>query len=625
MASTVSANGLAVATSSSSHYAVTIADIRLVNRQVPTPLPNFIASEHIARGYPTTVLFDEGKVWNVPVEVGDPPKSNPVDTWPGAKSQAINSFASAAPGAGSPNVFVAGKKVLCFSHTTEQNARNSFGIITDKPGLDKLLKEYEDSLAKQKAKPDVDSTSQSRGGGAGKGGQAAPPPAVPQPPPAEAKKEQGCAIAGVLAADGDRKQKDRNPAHIKSLLEVIAGSKVDLEAKEGTAMCGQHPIWSCAANGWTGTGLKTEFRTPQNTVSATGALSLLTIWTTRPNVKATVYTITLADCLGGGKFQRDIFVLPGGNVSAPITGFGPFGAFGGGIQKVLGRTGLDFTWDVKVMAGKLAFEGGWQAAESTAHTGKGAAAEYYDYKCYYAASLKGSVVVLDGTAKLEYSLFRLPIPGPIMAFLRGIELLNKVTNAITGRDLITANVFVSITGQLAANLGIEVRKYYNGSFNLMPKATFDITGQLTGSIGVRVAALDSKAGAALASGTGSANLSVTASGAILKNWPPGVQGKLTLNRPTLTLVLAYDLTVLIYTPQKEQNDLNARGGWGAFWDAVTSPIQTVKKGWSKLSDSVRKEIADSLGEQLKGSRTYSMAFGWDDKNLDTGEWRLPIG
>jgi hypothetical protein len=381
-------------------------------------------------------------------------------------------------------------------------------------------------------------------------------------------------------------------------------------------MCGQHPIWSCAANGWTGTGLKTEFRTPQNTVSATGALSLLTIWTTRPNVKATEYTITLADCLGGGKFQRDIFVLPGGNVSAPITGFGPFRLrwrHSKGPRQNGPRLHVDAS------DGRQARVRGGCKRQSTAHNGKGAS---NTITCYYAASLKGSVVVLTN-GKARILLFRLPVwpDHGLLARHRAAQQGNNRSPA----DLITANVFVSITGQLAANLGIEVRKYYNGSFNLMPKATFDITGQLTGSIGVRVAALDSKAGAALASGTGSANLSVTASGAILKNWPPGVQGKLTLNRPTLTLVLAYDLTVLIYTPQKEQNDLNARGGWGAFWDAVTSPIQTVKKGWSKLSDSVRKEIADSLGEQLKGSRTYSMAFGWDDKNLDTGEWRLPIG
>jgi hypothetical protein len=152
MASTVSANGLAVATSSSSHYAVTIAEIRLVNRQVPTPLPNFIASEHIARGYPTTVLFDEGKVWNVPVEVGDPPKSNPVDTWPGAKSQAINSFASAAPARAHRTCSWRQESPLLQPHYRAERA-----TVRHHHGQARLmlLKEYEDSLAKQKAKPDV--------------------------------------------------------------------------------------------------------------------------------------------------------------------------------------------------------------------------------------------------------------------------------------------------------------------------------------------------------------------------------------------------------------------------------------------------------------------------------------
>src|SRR5690348_3465744 len=100
MASTVKANNLYVATSTSDHYAVTIEDVRLVDNKVPTPLPNWIPTTAIARGYATTVLFDGGKVWNEPVEVGDPPKSNPVDTWPGAKTHQINSFATGAPGAG---------------------------------------------------------------------------------------------------------------------------------------------------------------------------------------------------------------------------------------------------------------------------------------------------------------------------------------------------------------------------------------------------------------------------------------------------------------------------------------------------------------------------------------------
>jgi hypothetical protein len=624
MASTVSANGLAVATSTSSHYAVTIADIRLVNRQVPTPLPNFIASEHIARGFPTTVRFDEGKVWNVPVEVGDPPKSNPVDTWPGAKSQAINSFASAAPGAGSPNVFVSGKKVLCFSHTTEQNARNSFGIITDKPGLDKLLKEYEDSLAKQKAKADADATSQSQGGGAGKGGQAAPPPTVPTPPPAEVKPAQGCAIAGVIATDGEkykRYQKGRKAPDTNTLLEVIAGTGVDLVATPGTAMCGKHPIWSCAATGWSETGLTTTFKTPKNGVTSTGALSLITVFTKGPSVKATQYNVTLADCVGGEKYQRQIFSLPSSEVSVAELGFGNFGEFGNKIPFLIGKLGLDFVWEIKLMSGKLSFDGAWKAAEAGAKW----SGQDYDYKCYYAASLTGSVTIFDAMARVEYSLLRpMPIP-PIVPIQTAITALNAVTRAISGRDLIVLKVFIQIAGQLATKLGIEARKYYGDSFSLMPKATWDLNGSLTGSIGVRVAALESKAGNALASGTGSANLGLTASGGLMKNWPPGIAAKLTVNEPTLKLVLAYDLTVLIYSPDDEKKKQDERGGWSSFWSAVTSPVQTLKKGWSAISDSVRKQIADSLGENLKGSREYVLKdWGWKEKNFET-QWRLPIG
>jgi len=626
MASTVSANGLAVATSTSSHFAVTIADIRLVNRQVPTPLPNFIASEHIARGFPTTVRFDDGKVWNVPVEVGDPPKSNPIDTWPGLKSQAINSFASAAPGAGSPNVFVSGKKVLCFSHTTEQNARNSFGIITDKPGLDKLLKEYEDSLAKQKPKPDADTTSQSKGGGAGNAGQVAPPPAVPKPPPVAPKPTEGCAVSGVMAVESDRKQKGRNVADTDTLIEVMAGAKVDLTASPGTAMCGNHPTWTCAATGWTAKGLEAKFPVPQRDSSATGALTWKALLVTLPNVKATQYTVTLADCVGGEKFKRHVHSLPKGTVSPVQVDLGKFGDFGGGIKNILKKTGLDFSWKVAVMSGQVTLEGGWQAAEAGA-TSNG---QPYDYKCYYAGAIKGSVTLIDGSATLEYSLLRLPIPAPpVVAVLKGIQAINLVTNALFGRDLINAFVFASLTGKIATTLGLEFRKYYQGNFSLLPKATWDLTGTLTGSIGIRVAALESgQSGTSLASGVGSANLTATASAALLRNWPPGVQGKLTLNQPTLSLVLSYDLTVLIASPAEEKAAADARGGWSAFWSGVVQTIKNpwgaIKAGWSTMSAGIKQSLIDSFGNNLKGSKTYSVGFGWDDKEMKTPEWRLPL-
>jgi hypothetical protein len=627
MASTVSANGLAVATSSSSHYAVTIADIRLVNRQVPTPLPNFIASEHIARGYPTTVLFDEGKVWNVPVEVGDPPKSNPVDTWPGAKSQAINSFASAAPGAGSPNVFVAGKKVLCFSHTTEQNARNSFGIITDKPGLDKLLKEYEDSLAKQKAKPDADSTSQSQGGGAGKAGQVAPPPPVPKPVPATTPPEQGCAISGVMAIESDRKQKRRHAADTDTLLEVIAGAKVDLEATLGTAMCGNHPAWSCAATGWTAKGQKTKFEVPGRQTAATGSLTWVSFFRTLPNVQATQYTVTVADHVGGEKFKRHILALPKATVSPFQADLGKFGEFGKYAQNVLKKTGLNFTWTVKVLNGQVSLEGGWNACEPGASVG----GQPYDYKCYFAGAVKGAVDIIDGMARLDYSLLNLPIPAPpVQVVLKGIKAINAVTQALFDRDLVNAFVFAQIQGKLTTTLGLEFRKYYQGNFSLLPKATWDLTGTLVGSIGIRVAALESgKAGTSLASGTGSANLQVTASGYLLKNWPPGIQGKLTLNQPTLTLVLAYDLTVIIASPDEEARAHDSRGGWTKFWSGVVETIKdpwgAIKAGWSTLTAGVKAELIKSFGNSLKGSKTYTVGFGWDDIDFKTPEWRLPLG
>ena len=138
------------------------------------------------------------------------------------------------------------------------------------------------------------------------------------------------------------------------------------------------------------------------------------------------------------------------------------------------------------------------------------------------------------------------------------------------------------------------------------------------------------AGTALASGTGSANLSATASAALAKNWPPGIQGKLTINQPTLTLVLAYDLNVLFASPDEDKKAHDERGGWSAFWSGVVQVIKypkgVLKASWASLSTKIKQEIVKTLGESnLKGSRTFSMGFGWEDIPFETPIWRLPLG
>ncbi len=442
MASTVTANNLAVATSTSSHWAATVADVRLVDNKIPVPLPNFIASKHIARNYPATVLFDEGKVWNTPVEVGDSPKSQPADGWIGVKGGRRNSFASAAPGSGSPNVFVGGKKVLCFSHTTEQNAHNSIGVITDKPGLDKLLKEYEESLkAKQAAKP-KEAKSESQGGGGGAAGDAKEPPKPAEPPPQQATPAEDCTVTGVALLDGARRPKPVSDMAAPAEIEVMGGSEISLSATLGKQMCGKHPIWRCLVANWTATGQSATFSVPgarSATSTNPGLVGLASVFSEIPNQQPfTTYAITLEDCKGI-KLQRNVLAFRNREEKFEIN-VAPFEPFGNSFKRVFAGKGINVTWLIRPPSGSLSASASWkeEAATNANHN-----------KVFCSVGVTGSVAIFDGTGEVSYSIFALPIPEPtFQAFAKTLQLLNLAAETLSGRKLIVGDLFINANANL---------------------------------------------------------------------------------------------------------------------------------------------------------------------------------
>lgn len=612
MASTVKANNLYVATSTSGHFAVTIADIRLVNNQVPTPLPNYIASEHIARNYPSTVLFDGGKVWNEPVEVGDPPKSLPVDTWPGAKSGAINSFATAAPGAGSQNVFVSRKKVLCHTHQTEQNARNSFGTIVDKAGLDALLKEYEESLKKQKNE-DAKAKSKSDGKGEGKGGKEKKEEKPAKPPPKEPPKAKDCAITGVELLDdhakGKRRPEPRELAAADAEIQVLAGSHIDLRAIVGE-MCGEHPKWACEKTGWTQKGEKASFSVPTGgaIVKSSGLQTLKAFFSDLPNAKPVDYEITVEDHKGKG-FRRKVASFPRTSVTPYEVEIPEFNQFGDRVKNVFNQLRLNFLWNITLAKGKVGLEGGWEEEEP---------GEAEEPKCCCKMSVKGSITLIQGTAELRYSLLNVPIPEPtFQAITKGLKLINVVVEWATGRSLLDLYLFANLTASIATNLALEWKKYYQTPMKKLPGASWDLTGSVTFGLGIRVEALaqDKLGGNALARGEGKGEVGVDVIGKPVWEWPPGIKGSLKIKKPKLSFTLEWDLYAIIIPDE-------AAGATPSFW---RHPILYFQKKWSDYAAAFKEKMIDALGDgALKGSKSWSVEGWWDEKEYELGVWKLPV-
>ncbi len=625
MASTVFANNLAVATSTSGHYAVTIVDIRKVNHQVPTPLPNFIASEHIARNWPATVRFDDGKVWNEPVEVGDPPKSQPIDTWPGVKSNAINSYANGAPGAGSGNVFVTGKKVLCFSHKTEQNAKNSFGIITDKAGLDKLLKEFEDSQ-KKKINPDADGKTKSKGKGKGKTGKKKTDPPPPQPPPPEPPKPKGCAVAGFKLEDdgttvitgGKEKKSVRLPSNKDSAaqratIEVIAGSKLKMTATVGDAMCAEHALWVCQAAAFKKTGETAELEIPGGDARNSSGLQALLY--ELPSTRPVTYEVVLT--AHEGTFNRTVLAFPKHKVAPFSIEVAPFSDWGRKWANLFQRTRLNFQFTFKNPYGTLSSEGAWTEEEG------GAAANWW--KCYCMMALKGELTFLDVTAELRYSVLNIPLPfPPLVAIMRTLRALNAICEWATQRSLIDGYFFIKVSAKVSVTAGVEWRKYYQGNFSVKPSAaTLEVGGTGTVAVGFSVAALERQNynpnlrnygrdasrrdygdGGSLVKGSAYVEVSITIGGKVKEWWPLSVVGTMKIPRPKLVLEITWDLFVLIGNSDPGAQD---RSSW---WGRLSS-------SWSDFKNNLKQKAMASLGGLVAGKESYEIEFGWDESVWET--------
>lgn len=620
MASTVTANNLAVATSTSSHIAATIADVRLVDNKVPTPLPNYIESEHIARHFCGTVVFDDGKVWSEPVEVGDAPKSKPVDNWIGVKGGKKNSFACAAPGAGSPNVFVGGKKVLCFSHRTEQNAHNSFGVITDKAGLDALLKEYEESLKKNKAKADADGTSKGKGGGSGAGGQGTSTPPVAKPPAKDPEPATDCTVTGVKLLDNHPKGTKRKPSPpdagaAPATIEVLQDSNIELEAIVGN-MCGEHPVWECQKAGWTAKGPKATFKVPGRVASSgtggakPGALGIYLAFVDLPSLKPDEYAITIRDHKGV-KLQRNVLAFARKTVA-------PFEAesealtkeWVGKIKDKLGKVGsLKLAWSTAVGIKSTVKVG----AEATWDEEEGGKPE--EHKCFYKAGLKVSGVVLDASAEARVSLVTqtwVPVPA-YQAVARAVILTNELYRWITetDRQFFDVYAFFGVYVNISTNLSAEWKKYYQGKMNPRPGASWDlkVTGQIKTGLRMAVLAESNPNGNTVFKAEGNCQAGIE--GTILKvdfaEWPPQLKYGYKVPRLRCEVFIEWDLTMFLAS-EEEKSDLKWYNVWGQ-----------AKKLWKDWTTKFRDKMIAAFGDAIrKGKKGFAVDFDfWDEKEVET--------
>lgn len=240
MGSTVYANGLAVATQTSGHWAHSVpGDWRKVDKKVDTLLPNNVPSTDIYAAHPTQTKFASGFIWVEGTKAG--PTSSPIDTWPGTvKPTAINSWATSKPGSGSNNVFAEARRVYCFSHTTLQNEGNSSGILDDKPGV-VTGDNAGDGAAGQSALADGDGTSGSKGKDKGEDGKKDTSGQPPPPKQAGPTPTTPCTVISAVVTEGSRTQSEEIGG--VAYLQVVSDAKVKFEGKINAPCTTEHPLW----------------------------------------------------------------------------------------------------------------------------------------------------------------------------------------------------------------------------------------------------------------------------------------------------------------------------------------------------------------------------------------------
>lgn len=240
MGSTVSANGLVVATSTSGHFATSVpGDMRLVGQKVPTLLPNFVESKKIYSAYPSLTRFGSGLIWVEGTKAG--PKSDPIDTWPGVViPSAINSYATSKPGSGSNNVYAEAKRVYCFTHDTLQNEGNSSGKLLDKPLMVTGNNDGE-GAGEGQSLLDGDGNSDSDGESEGEDGNSDEGSDKDKKDQKGPEAKEPCTIVTATVTEGGRAQSEEQ--NETAYLQIISGKSVEFAGEISEPCNDQHPLW----------------------------------------------------------------------------------------------------------------------------------------------------------------------------------------------------------------------------------------------------------------------------------------------------------------------------------------------------------------------------------------------
>lgn len=320
MGSTVSANGLVVATSTSGHFATSVpGDMRLVGQKVPTLLPNFVESKKIYSAYPSLTRFGSGLIWVEGTKAG--PKSDPIDTWPGVViPSAINSYATSKPGSGSNNVYAEAKRVYCFTHDTLQNEGNSSGKLLDKPLMVTGNNDGEgegegQSLLDGDGNSDSDGESEGEDGNSDEGSDK-------DKKDGEGKVPEGeCTLQSATVTDPTGGRAQSQEENDTAYLQMVPG-KAKFSAKIDKPCTEQHPEWDID-------GTKTKAADVEHSVRSGASLAgylagsisgLIDIWrigTQDPKVYTGVISThhgtktRIVHCFPGDEAKREIELVKG--------------------------------------------------------------------------------------------------------------------------------------------------------------------------------------------------------------------------------------------------------------------------------------------------------------------------
>lgn len=587
--SKVIANGLAVATSTTGHVAHVLppGDIRLVTPPtppVPTPLWNQVESKKIYTKFPTKTQFESGNIWVLGTQAG--PLSDPTDGFLTPKG-ALNSWACGASFSGSPNVVVEAKKVFRFTDYTMQNQYNSLGMINDAAGAAAARAAFEESLKKNAPVVDADGSSGSGGKADGETGKG-DGDGETETEPSNAPAPEECEVAEVKLTDkpnvrtkittknakgkstqasGPRSPAPKSAAADESVIQVLDGSEVTLEAKLGKTLCGADKNNHAEAHwklpdGSTKAGAKITWKANRKGApnkagggAIPAALAKMADFVKQGNLRDMirgadvnpVENVIVCHACKGNK-TRKILAFPADESDFEVELFPGVEIGKELVGKLKNRLGLD--GELKTLGLKISGAAAWT--------------EQSDHTCEYAVVMRGSGDIIKGKLELRTNLLALPWPiPPLKAALSVIEAINDVCEFFTNVRLVTT--YFRITLELSVSMGrfVEGKKKYKEAWRV--DVGGDIKGDFTPTLALGVGAVEN-----MKSGDAMVRAEVRTA------FPMGYHGKLSAGVDAVRLQVSH---TLYFGPIKFTLELSWNllmlvpdGNPNTFWGKVTAKL-----------------------------------------------------